>query len=176
MRETVPLSRVFLLAAALSALTWLGTALWYYSLPITRELRARTRTHARSRPNARTRAVVSANSTIFQSDPAFVYLFSMFFLRHKLQPVKAAAVVLSIAGVALVSFGTPSKSSGGQKSEFIGYVYDFLSMICFALFQVCAHAHLHTHAHARTRTHAHTHTHTHACTLACAHRCRPSAG
>ena len=54
MRETVPLSRVFLLAAALSALTWLGTALWYYSLPITRELRART--HARTRARGPTRA------------------------------------------------------------------------------------------------------------------------
>eukprot|EP00918_Siedleckia_nematoides_P083049 GHVU01182038.1.p1 GENE.GHVU01182038.1~~GHVU01182038.1.p1 ORF type:complete len:437 (+),score=12.78 GHVU01182038.1:61-1371(+) len=118
--------------------------LWYLSLPGTS---------------------MSANTAIYQSMSAFVYLFSIRFLKETITYTKTASVCVSILGVFLVSFGgsrdnQPASSHVGHPhahpgvragdgesaemgmewsiftSPIFGYLFCTLSMILYALFEV----------------------------------------
>jgi len=89
---------------------------WYYSLP---------------------RTTVAANNAIYQSASVFVYLFSFLMLGETLTLQKGAAVLVSVGGVAAISFAPKHASSDpGIHPSTLGYAMVIVSTCIFALYEV----------------------------------------
>uniref|UniRef100_A0A0G4HQQ2 EamA domain-containing protein n=1 Tax=Chromera velia CCMP2878 TaxID=1169474 RepID=A0A0G4HQQ2_9ALVE len=92
----------------------IGVYIWYISLSMTS---------------------ISGNTAVFQSAPAFVYLFSVIFLGEKFSPVKTAGVIVSQVGVLMVTlYGTTDEGRARGESP-LGYVLVTLSVIGYAAIQ-----------------------------------------
>ena len=125
---------VIVSAALLSVVSAAAAYFWYLSLP---------------------RTYVWANNTIYQSNPVWVYLFSIAFLGSSWDWRKVVPLVLCFSGIVIISLSskdggsggatpqpTPSPSGGRHEcivthtSDFGGYIYVLFSVLGFALFEV----------------------------------------
>eukprot|EP00727_Mastigamoeba_balamuthi_P006802 m51a1_g2742 hypothetical protein (444) ;mRNA; f:926846-928481 len=93
------------------------------------------------------RTSISVNTAIYNSSPAFVFVFSIFLIRDKINVCKILALIVSIAGVVIVAVctGTSSSTTGSGSSAddglstgdlVLGYVMLVLSTITYALYGV----------------------------------------
>lgn len=86
---------------------------WYHSLPITS---------------------VSANTAIYNSSAVFVFIFSYFLLKEKITLLKVISVILSTAGVVIVSIFGQGATENGHESTWMGFVWVIISTLCWAFF------------------------------------------
>uniref|UniRef100_A0A7S3LNM1 EamA domain-containing protein n=1 Tax=Aplanochytrium stocchinoi TaxID=215587 RepID=A0A7S3LNM1_9STRA len=96
----------------------LAGVLWYYSLP---------------------RTVLSANNSVYQTSPIFVYLLAVIFLGEKLTIRKLFGLCLCFGGVLLVSLFTQDQTNPDgttQESTVGGYVLVLSSAFFMAVFEV----------------------------------------
>ena len=105
----------FILTGWVSLISITCRATWYYSL---------------SHTNA------AANSAIFQTSSAWVYVFSLGVLGEVIDYVKITALVLGIGGSAMVAVFNSSESEKGVDQNIFGYFQLLLSVLTYALFQV----------------------------------------
>eukprot|EP00727_Mastigamoeba_balamuthi_P001857 m51a1_g11669 hypothetical protein (297) ;mRNA; r:7564-8586 len=94
------------------------------------------------------RTSVSVNTAIYNSSPAFVFIFSIFLIRDRVTVCKVLALVASIAGVVVVAActGAPASTEGsGSSAEgsglstadlVLGYVMLVFSTVTYALYGV----------------------------------------
>jgi drug/metabolite transporter (DMT)-like permease len=110
-----PVSTLLLLACGFSFLMAALAYCWYLSLPLTS---------------------IPANNAIYQSSSAMVYLFSAVFLREEVSLQKSVAVLVSIGGIVLVSFGGSSSDSTDSHPSAVGYLLVVASVVGYALYEV----------------------------------------
>lgn len=111
----VPFMQIFWLTLLLNFVCCGIAYTWYYSLP---------------------RTTVAANNAIYQSASVFVYLFSFLLLGERLTLQKAAAVAVSVGGVALVSFAKNSTDDSDIHPSTAGYMMVVASTCLYALYEV----------------------------------------
>ena len=113
----LPYPRLARNAAALAMLSALSGYAWYLSLSHT---------------------WAAANSAIYQSSAAIVFMLSVLFLREPVSPLKLGATAIAIGGVCLVSFAGADHSDGGGAVQPTsgGYLWLLLSVCTYASYEV----------------------------------------
>ena len=99
----------------IAAATIVCRASWYYSLGTT---------------NA------AVNSAIYQTCSAWVYVLSIFILGDKLDCGKIVALSIAIFGSIIVAAASRNDTKQNVQQYFLGYVELFVSVFCYAVFQV----------------------------------------
>jgi drug/metabolite transporter (DMT)-like permease len=110
----VPMRQLLVLASFLQVLSSFSGFTWYLSLPAT---------------------LVSANNAIYQSASAFVFVFSIFVLSEAVTLPKIVALLVCLAGVALVSFA-PTSSADGVNQTVVGYLWVLASVLGYSAYEV----------------------------------------
>lgn len=79
---------------------------------------------------------VSANTAIYNSQCAAVFVFSIFMLKEKINVWKILAVLLCVGGVVLVALSGDSSGTKSKNFNAFGYVFVAVSMLTWALYEV----------------------------------------
>lgn len=78
---------------------------------------------------------ISGNTAVYNTSPAFVFVLSVIFLEERITVMKSIAVCCSVGGGILI--GVSASNEGGPRDSPWGYALVFVSVVLYALFQVC---------------------------------------
>jgi len=80
------------------------------------------------------RTSVAVNTSIYQCNSVFVYIFSICLFKESITALKVLSVLICLGGVFMISFG--DSGSGESANDAIGYVLLISSTFLYALYEV----------------------------------------